>query len=214
MAPTFPQVNGIATVNAIDPCPPIAGGEGSVVTARFITRQVDEIVTLTVTDCEGRTETLQGTPIHPIWSVDREDWVAMGEIAEGETLQGERGLSTATAVTLRKRSVPVYNIEVHGEHVYQIGKLGVLVHNVYSGDLGDAVGRGMHVITGPTMADYMVDIAARLGNARTREQVREIIHRAKDKMNIGPAEDLGVDLSGGLWDTRTGEYISKIWESI
>jgi hypothetical protein len=33
------------------------------------------------------------------------------------------------SVTLSRVSQPVYNIEVHGEHVYQVGELGVLVHN-------------------------------------------------------------------------------------
>jgi hypothetical protein len=32
-------------------------------------------------------------------------------------------------VTLSRVSQPVYNIEVHGEHVYQVGELGVVVHN-------------------------------------------------------------------------------------
>ena len=34
------EVSGLALVTAIDNCPPIAGGEGSVVTARFVTREV------------------------------------------------------------------------------------------------------------------------------------------------------------------------------
>ena len=33
------------------------------------------------------------------------------------------------SVTLSRVSQPVYNIEVHGEHVYQVGELGVVVHN-------------------------------------------------------------------------------------
>jgi hypothetical protein len=33
------------------------------------------------------------------------------------------------SVTLSRVAEPVYNIEVHGEHVYQVGELGVLVHN-------------------------------------------------------------------------------------
>ena len=33
------------------------------------------------------------------------------------------------SVSLSRVSKPVYNIEVHGEHVYQVGELGVLVHN-------------------------------------------------------------------------------------
>ena len=36
------------------------------------------------------------------------------------------------SVTLSRVSQPVYNIEVHGEHVYQDGEMGVVVHNVSS----------------------------------------------------------------------------------
>jgi hypothetical protein len=33
------EASGLALVTAIDDCPPIADGEGSVVTARFVTRE-------------------------------------------------------------------------------------------------------------------------------------------------------------------------------
>ena len=48
----------------------------------------------------------------------------------------------------------------------------------------------------------------------SREQIGEVIHTVKDKMNIGAAEDLIFDRSGGMWDSRTGEYIGKMWEPI
>ena len=31
----------------------------------------------------------------------------------------------------------VYNIEVHGEHVYQVGELGLVMHNTYYDDIVD-----------------------------------------------------------------------------
>ena len=78
---------------------------------------------------EGQIETLTGTPIHPIWSVDRRDWVPLGELEAGELLQGEDGVAAVLSVTILNQPVPVYNIEVHGEHVYQVGELCLLVHN-------------------------------------------------------------------------------------
>jgi hypothetical protein len=33
-------------------------------------------------------------------------------------------------------------------------------------------------------------------------------------MNIGAAEDLTFDKSGGMWDSRMGEYIGKMWEAL
>ncbi len=78
---------------------------------------------------DGTVETITGTTIHPVWSVDRQEWVPLAELAEGETLQGLDGLAVVLSVTLSRVTHPVYNIEVHGEHVYQVGELGLVVHN-------------------------------------------------------------------------------------
>jgi hypothetical protein len=124
------EVSGLALVTAIDDCPPIADGEGSVVTARFVTREVHVVASVDVLGADGTVETITGTPIHPVWSVDRQIWVPLAELADGETLQGLDGLAVVLSVSLSRVSQPVYNIEVHGEHVYQVGELGVVVHNV------------------------------------------------------------------------------------
>ena len=123
------EVSGQALVTAVEACPPIAGGEGSVVTARFVTREVHVVASVEVLGPDGSVETITGTTIHPVWSVDREDWVPLGELVQGETLQGEGGLAVVLSITLSRVAQPVYNLEVHGEHVYQVGQLGVLVHN-------------------------------------------------------------------------------------
>ncbi|MFN7843074.1 MAG: polymorphic toxin-type HINT domain-containing protein [Pirellula sp.] len=123
------QVEGFALVTSIDDCPEIAGGEGSIVTATFNTREVNTIARAEIIGPDGTIETIKGTPIHPIWSVDRNDWVPLGELTEGETLQAADGIATVLSLALVTSSLPVYNIEVHGEHVYQVGELGLLVHN-------------------------------------------------------------------------------------
>ncbi|MFN9463667.1 MAG: polymorphic toxin-type HINT domain-containing protein, partial [Planctomycetota bacterium] len=123
------EVSGLALVTAIDDCPPIAGGEGSVVTARFVTREVHVVASVDVLGADGTVETITGTTIHPVWSVDRQEWVPLAELADGETLQGLDGLAVVLGVSLSRVSQQVYNIEVHGEHVYQVGELGVVVHN-------------------------------------------------------------------------------------
>ena len=78
---------------------------------------------------DGAVETITGTTIHPFWSVDRQEWVPLAELAQGERFQGLDGLADVLSVTLSRVSQPVYNIEVHGEHVYQVGELGLVVHN-------------------------------------------------------------------------------------
>ncbi len=78
---------------------------------------------------DGTVETITGTTIHPVWSVDRQEWVPLSELAEGETLHGLDGFAVVLSVTLSRVTQPLYKIEVHGEHVYQVGELGVVVHN-------------------------------------------------------------------------------------
>jgi hypothetical protein len=137
------EVSGLALVTAIDDCPPIAGGEGSVVTARFVTREVHVVASVDVLGADGRVETITGTTIHPVWSVDRQEWVPLAELADGETLQGLDGLAVVLSVSLSRVSQPVYNIEIHGEHVYQVGELGLVVHNVKGGQAFKAPIRGL-----------------------------------------------------------------------
>ncbi|MEQ1905302.1 MAG: polymorphic toxin-type HINT domain-containing protein [Pirellulaceae bacterium] len=123
------QIEGFALVTAIEPCPAISSGEGSVVTGRFVTRQVHRTIRLVVADSTGQTETIEGTAIHPFWSLDRLDWVPIGDLNEGETLSGREGPVTVLSSTLFNHPVPVYNIEVNGEHVYEVSAFELLVHN-------------------------------------------------------------------------------------
>ena len=133
------QVHRSAVVTSIGACAEIAEGEGSVVTARFITREVHTIARVEILGPDGQIETITGTTIHPIWSEDRQDWVPLGELLPGEQLRSNRSSSQTSnfelqasvvlSLTIASDAVPVYNIELHGEHVYQVSELGVLVHN-------------------------------------------------------------------------------------
>ncbi|WP_010582405.1 hypothetical protein [Schlesneria paludicola] len=42
---------------------------------------------------------------------------------------GRDGWITVKSVEARNESVPLYNIEVRGEHVYEVTRAGILVHN-------------------------------------------------------------------------------------
>jgi hypothetical protein len=126
-------LSGYATIQTVEDCGPIARGDGSVVTGRFTTSRVNTIVRLTIAGPDGTTELLEGTTVHPIWSVDRNDWIQLSELQEGERLQAANGIATVVSIVIVSTNVPVYNIEVHGEHVYQVGELGLLVHNACEG---------------------------------------------------------------------------------
>ena len=119
-------------VTAIEESPEIAVGEGSVVTARFLTREVHEIARVEILGPDGQRDRIEGTSIHPIWSEDRQDWIPLGELRSGEILRAAIGDAVVQTVELLSQAVPVYNIEVHGEHVYEVKHLGVMVHNSYA----------------------------------------------------------------------------------
>jgi hypothetical protein len=77
------EVTGLALVTSIDECPPIADGEGSVVTALFVTREVHVVASVDVLGADGTVATITGTTIHPVWSVDRQEWVPLAELTDG-----------------------------------------------------------------------------------------------------------------------------------
>jgi hypothetical protein len=137
------NVSGLVNVTAIEACPPIADGEGAVITAKFVTREVNLLASVDVQGTNGEIETITGTPIHPVWSADRQEWVPLGELTEGETLQGTAGGAVVLAVRLKSDSQSVYNVEVDGEHVYQVGNLELLVHN---GDVDDCMKGIFHFV--------------------------------------------------------------------
>jgi hypothetical protein len=82
---------------------------------------------------KGESKPLAGTPSHPVWSVDRQDWIPLGELKQGERVKTRRGTTTVESYTMRGEPEPVYGIEVEGDHCYRVGEQGVLVHNNSAG---------------------------------------------------------------------------------
>jgi hypothetical protein len=119
------EVDGNAVVSAIGPCCQIAEGEGSVVTGRFITRQVSNLIQVTL---ENGT-TFTGTTTHPVWIPAKHDWVELGDLQECDRLETLFGNVAVVEVKRSARVSDVFNIEVHGQHVYRITDDGILVHN-------------------------------------------------------------------------------------
>jgi hypothetical protein len=133
------NVAGWATIRAVDPCPPLSSGHGNLVTGRFVTRGVTNLVEATFSDGLNEPTVLNGTSIHPVWSLDRLEWVPLGELAIGEQVYSHDGPLSLVARTSRNQPTDVYNIEVDCEHVYQVGNAGILVHNECGKLLGEAM---------------------------------------------------------------------------
>lgn len=147
------EVEGDAFVTGIGPCPIIAEGEGRVVTGRFVTREAGNLVRVAL---ENGTE-IRATDVHPVWSVDREEWVPAGELKSGERVDTLAGPVAVEAVEQLESALDVYNIEVHGEHVFRVTEDGVLVHNACASTSGNNVfaraGRQAHVAYKAGIAD-------------------------------------------------------------
>ena len=176
-------LSGYATIQTVEDCGPIARGDGSVITGRFTTSRVNVIVRLTVTGPDGTTEVLEGTTVHPIWSVDRNDWIQLSELQEGERLQATDGIATVLSIAIVSTNVPVYNIEVHGEHVYQVGELGVLVHNACE-EVLQSLGRGEVAAGFMTRGGKLLAASKTLGHEALALTVSNLTHMADNGQAI------------------------------
>jgi len=69
------------------------------------------------------------TSNHSIYSADRLDFVPAGELRVGETLRNLDGFVRIESIEQLGSEERVYNLEIHGEHVFRVAYSGVLVHN-------------------------------------------------------------------------------------
>jgi hypothetical protein len=109
---------GPAEVLAIEPSPKIQSGPGQVVTGTFRHESSRQLLNITI---EGDDQPIGVTDNHPFWSEDRQQFVEACQLEVGETLSTITGTAQITSITLRGPPEPVYNLEVHGEHVCWTG---------------------------------------------------------------------------------------------
>ena len=115
------------TVAATDP----ATGENTdeQVTNTIRTDDDEQFVDVTVS---GSAETLTTTEHHPFWSVTREQWVAAGDLREGELLRTAAGTYVqVSAVRSYEHSERTFDLTVDRLHTYYVlaGSTSLLVHN-------------------------------------------------------------------------------------
>ena len=123
-----PELNAIgkASVLAVRDAAKVDRGPGEVVIATF-RHTSSETIDLAV---EGMEKPIGTTVNHPIWSVDRAQFIPANELRVGEELQlFDESTVRLTSITPRGPPEPVYNFTVHGEHTYFVGREGLLVHN-------------------------------------------------------------------------------------
>jgi hypothetical protein len=120
---------GYAGVLKISACPDIRKGNGRVVTGVF-QHVADNLVEVHI---EGQLEPIISTSGHPFWSEDRKAFVSAMDLPSGELLRtADNRMMAVQYISVRTKSESVFNVEVDIEHVYYVGRDGVLVHNVKS----------------------------------------------------------------------------------
>ena len=72
---------------------------------------------------------LRVTGNHPLYSLDRRDWVEARDLRPGERLQTAAAAVRVQALERERASVPVVNLSVEGDHEYFAGDAEVLSHN-------------------------------------------------------------------------------------
>jgi hypothetical protein len=102
------------------------------VTAVYV-HQVSQEQVLTITDAEGRTETITCTSDHPFW-VEGQGWTAAMDLAAGTELTSPDGSTVVVMSNVMRvlaQPINVYNFQVDGDHTYFVDDGGepVWVHN-------------------------------------------------------------------------------------
>ena len=120
--------SGIARILAIDQCDVDSrdNSEGSNIVTGTIKHRNAEVWELQF----SRTDKPLGvTANHPIYSQDRNTWIAAGELNIGEHVLTVDGTTALTGKKKRPGRHTVYNLEVHRSHAYHVSDLGILAHN-------------------------------------------------------------------------------------
>ena len=196
---------GDAHVEAILPCPPIAPGSGNVVTGVFAHEAETGQPILSVTFANGAY--IPGvTDNHPVYSVDRNAFLPIGEMREGETVQVEGGTTQITRIATRpaRPGEMLYNLETYNEHVYQVTTAGVLVHNSCILDIRFRGARGIDSLRTATHHD--------ISNAFSQSGFKPSSHfiaRVKDirteQLGLNTFDDLeGMFRNGNIVDANDG----------
>jgi hypothetical protein len=72
---------------------------------------------------------LSVTTNHLLWSNDRDNWVAVGDLVEGEKVTTKEGVVTVKERIDKEGWYVVYDLEVYRDHNFLVGYYNVLAHN-------------------------------------------------------------------------------------
>lgn len=152
--------SGPATIIAVSACPKIEPDDG---TGRRLVSSVFRHSAANVVDVHttNSAKSIGATANHPFWSEDRQAFIPAGDLRPGEFLRtADRTRLQVTRITPRRGPpVAVFNLEVDGQHVYNVGPDGVLVHNTYNVLANQAKG----IAAQKWVAQQLISLQSRFG---------------------------------------------------
>ena len=135
LALSEPGKSGLAEVVSIEPCPEIMPGKGPVVTGVF--RHVCEAGELVSIQVGADEAPIVCTRNHGFWSETRKGFIEAADLKVGEQFLGvDKSPVAVTSIGEVTGAKPVFNLETHNHHVYVVGEVGMLVHNMCGPDVG------------------------------------------------------------------------------
>ncbi len=185
---------GNAEVTAVAQCPPIMSGSGTIVTGKFVHQSGgSDVVRLRLT---GQRETTGVTRDHPYWSLDRKEFVKVGDLRIGETVDTEVGPRPVLSVEVSNYSGLLYNLETT-EHVYRVATEGALVHNacgVYR--YRDSVTGAYYIGSSNKIARRLLQHGAKVipGTATTLKNMAQ----ASTRVQLHVQEQIAILRAGGI----------------
>ncbi len=150
------------------------------------------------------------------------DWVDLGELEAGQHLWTEGGPVEIVATRALTSGESVYNLEVHGQHIYQVTELGVLVHNSYNNrrlyslylnyekKALEYVGITTDFLKRSKAADHvqqgrrLVEVVVKLGYRQARALEHLIINHPKYGLKLS-------NIQKGISPRSMGKYTNEQW---
>jgi len=137
-----------------------------------------------------QTAALGVTAQHPVYSLDRGDFVAAGELSAGERLATLAGPTAVLGIQPQQAAQTVYNLEVQGQHVFRVTSNGLLVHNSYADDIAKlATDLYQQIRPGTKGWKEAVEQISRIDKGKVNVRVRsakeakQLLKESRGKMN-------------------------------
>ena len=131
------------------------------------------------------------TGSHPIWSIDRNDWVGASELKIGEKVKTHDGLTVLHSRIKSAERQKVYNLEVYKDHNFLVSTDKILVHN-------------------SCVPEIISKITRKFDNLECEECAEAVVKELQSLGIKGEIIDVKATVTkyGGLWSDKEGKVIS------